>query len=205
MNLSQADKYTIGQYTFINFTQLDESFVENVRLWRNHPSVRKYMYNSNEISKNEHLNFIHSLAGREDRSYWLVYIENCPLGVVSIVDIDYSKSSGEIGYYLLPSQQDSGNGLDFLFAIYHFLFNTINCKELYGRTEVHNINALALNYYLGAESSTKMVILKGVKYIEFTFKKDKFLEAYQEKSDKAKLMHFLRKIKPQIKKRYTNN
>lgn len=205
MIINHSSIYTIGEYRFVNFSQLDNENVEHIRKWRNDPTVRNYMYNSEEISHDEHIKFIHSLISRKDKCYWLVYLNDKPLGVVSIVDIDYNKASGEIGYYLIPQEQNSGKGLDFLFTIYDFLFNYIGCELLFGRTEIHNINAIALNYYLGGQSSEQVVIFNGTKYVEFIFNKNEFIEIHKEKSNPLKLIKFLRQMKPQLSKIYNNN
>lgn len=202
MNIDLSYTYTIGSYSFINFSQLDEKNIERVREWRNDISVRRFMYNSNEISKEEHRNFIKSLSSREDRSYWLVYLDDDPLGVVNIVGINHEKGCGEIGYYLIPSQQDSGKGLDFLFTIYNFMFNILGCNSLFGRTEIHNVNAMALNYYLGAESPEDIVSIDGVDYIEFVFRKNAFMEAFECRMDNVRLVSFLKDMKKRLKLKY---
>lgn len=202
MNIDPYRTYTTGSYSFVNFSQLDEKSIESVREWRNDLSVRRFMYNSNEITKEEHKNFIKSLSSREDRCYWLVYLNGVPLGVVNIVDINPEKRCGEIGYYLIPSQQDSGKGLDFLFAVYHFMFCTIGCDFLFGRTEIHNINAMALNYYLGVESSENIVTIDGADYIEFVFRKNAFMEAFDNRTDTVRLVSFLKDIKKRLKLKY---
>lgn len=202
MDINNSNVYIIGEYRFVNFSQLNNMDVNRIRVWRNDISIRKFMYNSNIISEEEHLNFIQSLATRKDKAYWLVYLNDCPLGVVGIVDINYEKKCGEIGYYLLPDEQESGKGLDFLFSIYNFMFNSIGCSYLVGRTEIHNINALALNYYLGGDSADSITILNGIKYVEFIFKKESFMKAFENKSDSQKLIKFLKDIKPQLKLKY---
>lgn len=202
MKCNLSEIHTIEEYTFVNFTQLDEHDVQNIRVWRNDPSVRTFMYNSDEITEEAHLNFISSLSHRKDKIYWLVYSNNAPLGVVSVVDIDYLKSLGEIGYYLVPQEQNSGKGLDFLYAAYYFLFDTIGFNELFGRTEIHNINAIALNHYLGAVASDRIVDIDGIKYVEFSFNKHDFLESYKYRSNASRLISFLKKTRPQLIQKY---
>lgn len=202
MTIDRSCTYTIGAYHFVNFIKLDEDTIEKVREWRNDPSVRRHMYNSNEISKEEHWNFIKSLPNKKDRSYWLVYLNNKPLGVINIVDINYEKRCGEIGYYLIPSEQDSGNGLDFLYIVYDFMFNSLGCENLYGRTEIHNTNALALNFYMGQESPEGIVTISGVDYIEFKYEKDAFLKALKYRNDTTRLVKFIKDIRMQLKLKY---
>ena len=43
---------------------------EMILKWRNHPDIRKWMYNQDEIKFEEHLNFIDSLKLRKDKLYF---------------------------------------------------------------------------------------------------------------------------------------
>ncbi len=43
----------VGNITLRNFINLNPDELELVRTWRNHPEVRKWMYNDQEISKEE--------------------------------------------------------------------------------------------------------------------------------------------------------
>ena len=66
----------------INF--IDLSLEEKIMVlgWRNHPEIRKWMYNQDEIKLEEHLNFIDSLKLRKDKLYFLVKKEDEFIGVI---------------------------------------------------------------------------------------------------------------------------
>ena len=56
----------------LNFIDLKLEEKEMILKWRNHPDIRKWMYNQDEIKFEEHLNFIDSLKLRKDKLYFLV-------------------------------------------------------------------------------------------------------------------------------------
>ena len=56
----------------LNFIDLELKEKEMILEWRNHPDIRKWMYNQDEIKFEEHLNFIDSLKLRKDKLYFLV-------------------------------------------------------------------------------------------------------------------------------------
>ena len=45
----------------LNFIDLELEEKEMILKWRNHPEIRKWMYNQDEIKLEEHLSFIESL------------------------------------------------------------------------------------------------------------------------------------------------
>ncbi len=56
----------------INFVDMSLDEKKMVLEWRNHPNIRKYMYNRYTISLEEHLNYIESLKNAKDKRYFLV-------------------------------------------------------------------------------------------------------------------------------------
>lgn len=94
--------YTYGEYSFVNYTQLSEDDKRKVLDWRNDESIRKNMYNTDEITLDSHLAFIESLNRRKDRYYWMVTCSGEPIGSLNITDVDFENSSAELGYYLRP-------------------------------------------------------------------------------------------------------
>jgi UDP-4-amino-4,6-dideoxy-N-acetyl-beta-L-altrosamine N-acetyltransferase len=141
--------YKHNNYQYKNFVLLTKEEKEMVWSWRNHDNVRKWMYNSDLIPWENHLNFIISLEQRTDCVYWMVYKNNQPYGVVNITDVDYSKRIGEVGLYRNPLIQDNGGGLDFYYNYYDFLFFSIGFEMLKAGMSPHNDIAILLNSFLG--------------------------------------------------------
>src|SRR3989339_1351263 len=87
-------------YSFTSFIDLGPDEVEKVWGWRNHESIRKWMYHTEIIPMENHLKFIKKLSNSKDKIYFLVKRENVPIGVFSIIDIN--NDQGEWGYYIAP-------------------------------------------------------------------------------------------------------
>lgn len=153
MNIDKNKIYEKGGYRFINFVQLSQQESDMILENRNNLDIRKYMYNSNLISKEEHLNFITSLKDKNDRFYWLVYHNNVPIGVVNLTDIDSENKSGEVGYYLFVSCQGKGMGKSMLESFHSLLFDTMALNLTHMWVENNN-NALYLDMKLGYKESS---------------------------------------------------
>lgn len=204
MEIDKSKSYELGKYKFVNFTMLDDDTIAKIREWRNHPDIRKVMYNTQEISIEGHQSFIKSLEGREDRIYWLVFRKDIPFGVMSLVDVDYEEESGELGYYLLPDHLESGLGLEFISILIEFIFTRLSVKSIFGRTELHNKNALFVNYCNGFNFNSLPVTINEVEYVEQNCTKEDFDNRRISFADSKRLMECRREFN-NLYKQYSSN
>ena len=194
--------YRVNDYTFANFIVLDERMITQIWEWRNDPKIREFMYNKEIIPLENHLRFVQSLIKRDDVAYWLVSKGNEPVGVTNLTDINIEKSSAELGYYMLPSKLNTGQGLDFAYNNLLFVFDTdINCNYLHGAIHRSNINALVLDSYLGCEINIEQLMDINKEFISFTATKDKFLANAAGKND---MRSFITYVKENRKKFQVN-
>lgn len=178
MNIDKTKTYHVGDYTFENFVNLDDETIEKIRVWRNHPDIRKVMYNTEVISEEHHLKFISSLSTTDSKFYWLVFRQGNPVGVMNVVDVDYEKSNGQLGYYLLPQYLSSGIGLEFISTVIYFIFSELGFSTLFGRTEMKNRDALAINFHMGFKMRPAIIQIDGTEFIEQDCNADEFLSRY---------------------------
>lgn len=193
MQIDKTITYRVSDYTFINFINLDEDLIKQVWQWRNAPEIREYMYNKEIIPLENHLRFVQSLRARDDVAYWLVRKGEEPIGVTNLTDINIEESSAELGYYMLPSKQNSGLGLEFAYNNFLFVFDTeIQCNSLHGAIHRSNINALVLDSYLGCDIKTEQLREPDKEFISFSASKDKFLAEAEGKNDMRAFISYVR-------------
>ncbi len=137
----------------IDFTKLTENEKRVVLSWRNHPEVRKWMFNKNEIPLYEHLDFIESLKKRADRLYYLVKKRKESIGVVDFTDIDYEKKRAHIGLYTDPSLKGTGKIL--METIIRHAFEKMRLKTLIAEVLEENKRAVALYRKFGFKEIEK--------------------------------------------------
>jgi UDP-4-amino-4,6-dideoxy-N-acetyl-beta-L-altrosamine N-acetyltransferase len=124
----------------LDFTTLNTEQLTMVLSWRNHPDVRSWMLNSNEISLNEHLSFIESLKNRTDKRYFLIQKGNDYIGVVDLTDITIT--SAEIGIYTNPDMR--GVGALLMGAVIQHSFDTLKLTKLIANVFSNNEKAKRL-------------------------------------------------------------
>lgn len=194
MIIDKAKIYGVGKYTFQNFTTLSEDQIRKVWEWRNHPDVRKYMYNTEEIPYDDHVHFIKRLEERNDVLYWIAYFNNDPIGVINLTSIDMGSSRAELGYYMIPVKMNSGLGIDFVFHTLRFVFEQIEMVELFGSIHGDNKNAIVLDSFMGCKLGDLISIDNNstAQYVSWTLNGEDFLSSKEEKSN---LRNFVRYAK----------
>ncbi len=91
--------FEIGGVKLINFITLCEDEKRMVLKWRNSWRVRKWMFNGEPITENEHFSFIERLKKDNRNFYWMAEINAEPSGVVSFQGMDRRKKVSYVGIY----------------------------------------------------------------------------------------------------------
>jgi len=74
---------------FENILKVNDEIKVRVRQWRNKEEIRRQMLSQNIITKEEHLNWIESLKNRNDWKFWVVFVDEIPIGSVYLQNIDF--------------------------------------------------------------------------------------------------------------------
>ena len=125
----------------INFTKLRKYDKKKVLSWRNHPSIKKWMFTTNDIKIKDHLKFINHLKSEENKIYFLVKENGIGIGVINFTSIN--ENSLIIGLYLNPKIKAKGDIL--MNEIIKFSFDKIKVKKIL--VEVYRDNEKAYNFY----------------------------------------------------------
>jgi len=114
------------QVRLLDFTTLDTQLLTMVLVWRNHSDIRRWMLSDDEISLENHLQFVESLKNRADKRYFLVQREDEYIGVIDFTDI--TQNSAEIGIYANPQMRGVGQAL--MKALVEYAFTTLHLTAL---------------------------------------------------------------------------
>lgn len=131
---------------FVNILNVDDKMKEKVRQWRNQARVRKAMLNQHIIPKKEHLGWLDNLRGRNDWKFWIVFVDNIPIGSAYLQNIKYEELISEWGFYIGEDTYiDKGLGKCILFKLLEIFFDEMEFKTLF--TKILSDNIVALNLY----------------------------------------------------------
>ena len=118
------------------FQDLSIEEKKEVLNWRNHPEIRKWMYNKEKIPLKNHIKFIEKLKEKND----MIYLKVDDLGVVNFLK---KNNTIEIGIHKNPHKQKVGKKL-LEFAI-NYAFNELKAKKIV--LFVFEDNVKAINLY----------------------------------------------------------
>ena len=128
------------------FQDLSLEEKKEVLNWRNHPDIRRWMYNTDEIPLENHLKFIDSLSEKNDK----IYLKVNDLGVVNF---SVHKSYVELGIHKNPAKKGVGKRL-LKFAI-DYAFNELNTKKIILYVFEDNMKAINLYKSFGFKETDK--------------------------------------------------
>ena len=161
---------------FVNILKVNDEIKEKVRQWRNKEEIRKYMLNQHIITKEEHLSWIESLRNRNDWKFWVVFVDEIPIGSVYLQNIDFKNLTSEWGFYIGEDDfKGKGLGKCILFKLLEFYFEEMRFEVLF--TKVVSNNTVALNMYKKFEFKIIHSFLDNQRKIVFLeFTKNDWLE-----------------------------
>jgi len=128
----------IGSLRFENLLDVSVQHAEQVRLIRNHPEIRKYMYTDHVISPNEHQCWIEKLKEDKTLEVFVVFKADQLIGLVSVNKISYQHRTADWAFYIDPKELGGGVGVQIEYALLEYVFEDMGLQKL--NCEVLSIN-----------------------------------------------------------------
>ncbi|MFP8965839.1 hypothetical protein ACKC9G_04605 [Pokkaliibacter sp. CJK22405] len=85
---SVLEAYRVRLVPFLGLIAEQPAFIEHVRQWRNHESVRQHMFTQEVISAEQHQRWVEKLKTREDLTLFVAFYGDDPLAVASVSSMD---------------------------------------------------------------------------------------------------------------------
>jgi UDP-4-amino-4,6-dideoxy-N-acetyl-beta-L-altrosamine N-acetyltransferase len=149
--LALKQDFKINNYELINYLNLEKNDSLFLLSVRNHPLIRKQMKNHNVISERDHFKFIENLRS-ENIGYWILKHENKFIGSISLVNIDFKKTSCVGGNFIDPNYIGTGLGLIINYFMHFLAFEKMSFDSMNAVIRKTNKNANKINDFFGAKS-----------------------------------------------------
>lgn len=115
--------------------------------WRNSPQVAAYMYSDHLIRPDEHDRWFDGLAGDGRRRFWVIEVDDVPVGLTNLVDIDSVQGRAVIARYIAdPAVRGRGVGGFAEFKVLDHAFSRLGLRKLW--SEVLETNAVAWRLHM---------------------------------------------------------
>ena len=130
----------------IKLIKIDKDDIELLRNWRMQENVTKYMLTDPIITKESQLEWFNKINNDESRIDYVIVCDDVKIGYYGITNIDYEKSSCEIGFYIGDNKY-RGKGLFRFIHEYaeNIIFNKLNLKSI--TVNVLENNPIIKTYY----------------------------------------------------------
>lgn len=167
----------------VRLKKIEESDLELIRFWRNSDYVKQYMVFRDFISPEMQSAWFKRIDN-DSNFYFLIIVENMPVGLANIKDIDIAEKSGESGIFLSsPEFVDGDLGIRATIVLLDFAFNQLELTQLHQTITEANQAAQNFNKHLGVQivdsenGVSKGILLKN-NYFSKTNKIRKILNKY---------------------------
>lgn len=135
---------------YINILKVNDEIKEKVRHWRNKDEIRKRMINQHIITKEEHFKWLENLKSKNDCKFWVVFLNNIPIGSVNLQNMDYGKLTSEWGFYIGENNyRGAGIGAIIEFNLLEYFFNILKFENLNGTVLEKNTLVIRMNKKFG--------------------------------------------------------
>ncbi|MGA7378564.1 MAG: UDP-4-amino-4,6-dideoxy-N-acetyl-beta-L-altrosamine N-acetyltransferase [Candidatus Sulfotelmatobacter sp.] len=137
---------------------------EAIRIWRNDPDVRKYMYTDHEISPDEHRAWFSRILRDSSCKYWIIVCDREDVGLLYLYDIDMRNRHCYWGFYTVgPQVRGKGIGSFAEFSVLRIVFDELQLQKLCGEVLAFNLPVLNMHKKFGfvQEGVFRKHVLKG--------------------------------------------
>lgn len=124
---------------------IEEKDLALVFKWRNTKNIREYMLQDQLITWQEHCGWFENLQSRNDRAFFLFYIQKCPVGVISFTDIDAGRRDCSWGFYIGDSAAPKGAGSLMAFYGIEYMFSIYSLHKI--NSQVIDFNEVSLRFH----------------------------------------------------------
>lgn len=99
--------------------------------WRNRPEIARYMYTDHVIGPEEHSRWFETAMVSEDRKYWIIELDDEPVGLANLYDIDRQHRRCYWAFYLAsPSVRGRGVGSFVEYYVLSHVFDELGLNKL---------------------------------------------------------------------------
>ena len=137
---------------YVNMTRLREEDLEMVMDWRMRPYITKFMNTDPVLTIEGQKKWFDRIKDRDDQINWIIRIDDEPVGLINVFDIDRINSRCSWGYYIAEREARSLQLALYLeWSLYDFVFDELKLHKLCNETWVENQQVIKLHKMCGGK------------------------------------------------------
>ncbi|MEW5797256.1 MAG: UDP-4-amino-4,6-dideoxy-N-acetyl-beta-L-altrosamine N-acetyltransferase [Candidatus Zixiibacteriota bacterium] len=132
-----------------NLRPMAETDLDLVLSWRNQERIRRAMYTDHVISLDEHRAWFKRVSEDKSRLHFVFECDCRPVGVVNVVDIDWTHSRCVWGFYIGDESAPRGAGTAMGYLALEFIFEKLGLHKVVGEALADNEASICYHERLG--------------------------------------------------------
>lgn len=151
----------------VNWIKLKEENLEMVREWRMRPDITRGMYTDPVITPEDQQNWFKRVNQDATQMYWVVYENDRPIGLASIININRRFKSCESGVYL-AEKHELNTVMQNTALFLHVAFNILDLNRIESRIMSNNKKVVRYHELQGwvTEGVLRQAILKNGEFYD---------------------------------------
>lgn len=126
--------------------------LEKIMNWRMDPQVTKYMYTDPKLTLKNQFEWYERIQNSPKEKYWMIVIDDTPIGVLSLTDIDVKNRRCSWAYYIGDTSfRGRGIAKTLECNIYDYVFETLKLNKLCCEVFTFNDKVISLHEKFGSE------------------------------------------------------
>jgi len=142
---------SIGSISFVRISDVSAADAEAIRLMRNLPETREYMYTDHSISPEEHRKWLNGLRENQSIEVFVIYRDSQPIGVATYDQISKRNLTAYGGLYLDPETRGSSVYVLAQYALLQYAFEGLGLEKMNCETLETNLHLVKLLKRFGFE------------------------------------------------------
>jgi len=112
---------------------------EQLLAWRNLPEISRWMYSDHPISPEEHARWFDGAMHDARRCYWMIEVDQHPVGLANLYDLSKEHARTAWAYYLAePSTRGQGIGAFVEYWVIEHVFGELGLSKLWCEVLIEN-------------------------------------------------------------------
>lgn len=127
--------------------RIDFADLERMRTWRNRPEIRRWFFDSREISREQQEQWFDGyLKDDNDETFIIEDLHERPVGMIALYRIDRTNEHAEIGRVIIAEEDCHGKGYagDALRTLVRYGFDNLGLSRIYAKIRHDNEASLRL-------------------------------------------------------------
>jgi RimJ/RimL family protein N-acetyltransferase len=141
--------FNIGEYVFIDYTQLPEFLHKQVYAARISDAIRNQMVHTELFSYNDHLRFVSSLNYMKERVYWAVCEKDLFLLSINLHSITWNEKGGEWGIYINPPYEGKKIAQNISRAFFKYMAENTLLEIIKAKVKWDNLRSIHFHQIIG--------------------------------------------------------